>query len=292
LNFSEERGRTSRIVSLVPSLTEALFALGLGRHVVGVTDWCVHPAEAVKSIPKVGGTKDTDVDAVIALAPDLVLANHEENTKRVVERIEAAGLRVWVTYPRTVRDGVALLRELAVRFGASRRAIASVVVPVEAAVALAERVRPWKRPRVFCPIWREPWMAIGRDTYAHSMIELAGGVNVFAERGDRRYPIVRLEDVVAAQPDVVLLPDEPYAFGSRDVAELMRLDLPAARAGRVHCVDGTWVSWYGPRIRTAVTGLRSLLSVDPQTEADLEADLAPSPGAMPRGPSDPPPDDR
>lgn len=252
-----------RVVSLVPSLTEALFALDLGDRVVGVTNWCVHPADGVAAIPKVGGTKDTDVDAVIALAPDLVIANHEENTRRVVERLEASGLRVWVTYPRTVREGAALLREMAKRLEATADAIAAVVEPVEAAVADAERVRPWKRLRVFCPIWREPWMAVGRDTYVHSMIELSGGANVFAERGDRRYPVVQLADVVAAKPDVILLPDEPYSFGPRDVAELMRLDVPAARDGRVHCVDGTWVSWYGPRIRPALIGLRALLSAGP-----------------------------
>ena len=278
----------ARIVSLVPSLTEALFALGLGDRVVGVTDWCIHPAAGVAQLPKVGGTKDTDVDAVVALAPDLVIANHEENTRRVVERLEAAGLRVWVTYPRTVREGAALLREMAERLGATRRAIAQEVEPVEEAVALAERVRPWRRPRVFCPIWRDPWMAIGRDTYAHSMIELAGGTNVFAERGDRRYPVVRTADVIAAKPDVVLLPTEPYAFGTRDVAELAALDLPAARAGRIHVVDGTWVSWYGPRIRSALTGLRMLLAADPSSDAEP----ASTPDAASRWSSDPPPDER
>ena len=250
--------QAERIVSLVPSLTEALFALGLGDRVVGVTDWCVHPAEAVARLPKVGGTKDANAAAILALAPDLVIANHEENTRRVVERLRAAGLAVWVTYPRTVREGATLLRELA-GLGATPAAIAAVVEPVEAAVAEAEAARPAVPVRVFCPIWRDPWMSIGRDTYIHSMLELCGGVNVFADRGDRRYPIVALDDVIAAAPEVILLPDEPYAFGPRDVQELARLDLPASRAGRIHCVDGTWVSWYGPRIRPAVTALRSLL---------------------------------
>jgi ABC-type Fe3+-hydroxamate transport system substrate-binding protein len=251
-----------RVVSLVPSLTESLFALGLGERVVGVTDWCVHPADQVAKLPKVGGTKDTDVDAIVALAPDLVIANHEENTKRVVERLEAAGLDVWITYPRTVRDGAELLRELGERIGASREAMEKVVAPVEAAIADAEQVRPIAPPRVFCPIWRDPWMAVGRDTYVHSMIELCGGANVFADRGDRRYPIVTLEDVVAAAPEVIFLPDEPYAFGARDQAELAQLDVPAARDGRIHCVDGTWLSWYGPRIRPALRALRPLLGPD------------------------------
>jgi ABC-type Fe3+-hydroxamate transport system substrate-binding protein len=248
-----------RVVSLVPSLTESLFALGLGDRVVGVTDWCVHPADAVAALPKVGGTKDTDVDAIVRLAPDLVIANHEENTKRVVERLEGAGLPVWITYPRTVREGAALLRELAQRLDAAPAALASVVEPVESAVAEAERARPATPVRVFCPIWRGPWMTVGRDTYVHSMIELCGGANVFADRAERRYPVVALEDVVAAAPEVILLPDEPYAFGPRDVADLGQLDVPAARDGRIHCVDGTWLSWYGPRIRPALRGLRPLL---------------------------------
>ena len=114
--------------------------------------------------------------------------------------------------------------------------------------------------RVFCPIWRDPWMAVGRDTYIHSMLELCGGANVFADRGDRRYPIVALDDVVAAAPEVILLPDEPYAFGPRDAQRAGAPRRPGELAlGRIHCVDGTWVSWYGPRIRPAVAALRSLL---------------------------------
>lgn len=247
-----------RIVSLVPSLTEALFELGLGDRVVGVTDWCVHPADGVLALPKVGGTKDASAAAIVALAPDLVIANHEENTRRVVEQLRAAGLAVWVTYPRTVREGATLLRELAA-LGATPAAIAAIVEPVEAAVIEAEAARPTLPVRVFCPIWRDPWMAVARDTYIHSMLELCGGTNVFADRGDRRYPIVTLDDVIAAAPEVILLPDEPYAFGVRDAQDLARLDLPASHSGRIHCVDGTWVSWYGPRIRPAVTALRSLL---------------------------------
>jgi ABC-type Fe3+-hydroxamate transport system substrate-binding protein len=253
-----------RIVSLVPSLTEALFALGLGERVVGVTDWCVHPADAVAPLPKVGGTKDADVGAIAALAPDLVIANREENTRRVVERLERARIRVWVTYPRTVQDGAALLRELA-SLGATPEAIANVVEPVERAVAEAVQALATAkpagsvRPGVFCPIWRDPWMSVGPDTYAHALLELCGGRNVFADRVERRYPIVSLAEVAAAQPEVMLLPDEPYPFGPRDVRELARLDVPAARLGRIHRIDGTWVSWYGPRIRTALPAVRRLL---------------------------------
>ncbi len=264
-----------RIVSLVPSLTEALFALGLGERVVGVTDWCVHPAAGVAPLPKLGGTKDCDVKAIVGLAPELVIANHEENTRRVVEALRAEGLAVWVTYPRSVAEGAELLAELA-GLGAGPEAVASVVEPVRAGVAKAAAAREAREDRehrqggapatpYFCPIWRDPWMAVGPDTYAHDLLGLCGGRNVFADREERRYPRVRLEDVERARPEVILLPDEPYAFGARDVAELARLDVPAAREGRIHLVDGTLVTWYGPRIAAALESLGALLSPDGST---------------------------
>ncbi|MBM4382089.1 MAG: cobalamin-binding protein [Deltaproteobacteria bacterium] len=271
------RGRPSappqRIVSLVPSLSEALFALGLGERVVGVTEWCVHPAEAVARVPKLGGTKNPDLDAIRALAPDLVIANQEENRKRDVERLEAAGIPVWVTYPRTVREGAELFAEMA-ELGAAAEVRTRVVAPVlgavqEAEQALAELRASGARPaRVFCPIWREPWMAVGAPTYADDLITLCGGENVFGVRdgprapraaAERRYPRVTLAEIEAAQPDVVLLPDEPYAFGPPDAAELSRLDAPFAASGRIHLIDGTFVSWYGPRILRAIELLRRLL---------------------------------
>ena len=259
------RGRPTeaprRIVSLVPSLTEALFELGLGERVVGVTEWCVHPAEAVAGLPKVGGTKTPDLDAIASLAPDLVIANQEENRRRDVAQLEARGIHVWVTYPRTVAEGAALLAELA-ELGAADAARRAVVEPVLAAVAEAERSRPARGTPVFCPIWRDPWMAVGGDTYAHDLLTLAGGCNVFGARTERRYPRVTLDEIVAAAPAVVILPDEPYAFGAEDVAELRRLPIPAAASGRIHVIDGTWVSWYGPRIARAIRALRSFLAED------------------------------
>jgi ABC-type Fe3+-hydroxamate transport system substrate-binding protein len=257
------RGAAERIVCLVPSLTEALFSLGLGSRVVGVTEWCVHPAEGVAALPKVGGTKNPDVPAIVSLRPDLVLANREENMRRDVERLERAGLQVWVTYPRTVREGAALLREIA-DLGASADAVRAVVEPVERAVADAERAlgsRGSRPVRVFCPIWRDPWMSVGADTYAHDLLRLCGGENVFGERGDRRYPRVALEDVVAARPEVVLLPDEPYRFEEADARELAALPIPCR--GRIHRIDGTLVSWYGPRIARAVETIRALLAPSP-----------------------------
>jgi len=247
-----------RIVSLVPSVTEALFALGLGERVVGATDWCVHPAGAVEKLPRVGGTKDTDVAAVVALAPDLVLANREENTERTVRQLRAAGLAVRVDYPRTVAEGVALLADLAA-LGAPPEAWDAVVEPARRALAEALASRPAAPVRVFSPIWRDPWMAVSGDTYIHDLLVLCGGENPWAGAG-RRYPIVTRAEVEAARPGVVLLPDEPYAFAEADRQELSAWDLPAARDGRIHLIDGTLVSWYGPRIPRAIETIRLLFS--------------------------------
>jgi len=262
-----------RIVSLVPSLSEALEVLGLSDRLVGVTEYCVHPADAFVALPKLGGTKDADVDAIVAVTPDLVIANQEENTARVVRKLAEQGIDVWVTYPRTVREGVDLLVELA-SLGASEAAFEEHVAPCLSAVEAAEQRRdaPGNRPTVFCPIWRDPWMTIGRDTYIHDMIELCGGRNLYADppedpdsgaiqgRADRRYPIVDLDRVLTDGPEVILLPDEPYRFDEWDAKRLLGTDCPAAKADRVHLIDGTLVSWYGPRIAEAIRALATIFA--------------------------------
>lgn len=254
-----------RIVSLVPSWTETLFALGLGDRVVGVTQYCVHPAEGVAALPKLGGTKRPDVPAIVALRPQLVIANREENLTRDVLRLEAAGVPVLVTDARSVRQSVAELRALA-DLGAEAAAAERVIAPIEHAVAEAEQaLASLARPTpVFCPIWRDPWMSVGDDTYAGDLLRLCGGRNVFAGRADRRYPRVTLDEVEAAAPEVVLLPDEPFAFGPEDVATLRARQLPAGRNGRILCIDGTLVSWYGARIARAIARLRALLAPSPR----------------------------
>jgi ABC-type Fe3+-hydroxamate transport system substrate-binding protein len=257
-----EYASARRIVSLVPSLTEALFALELGERVVGITDWCVHPADAVAGVPRVGGTKNPSLERVLELRPELVIANHEENTRRDVERMRKAGLEVWVTDPRSVLDAVSLLGELA-DLGAPAAARARVIDPIHEALARAAARRAARPVRVFCPIWKRPWMAVGRDTYANDLLQVCGGANVFGDRPERRYPIVEEAEIVAAAPEVILLPDEPYAFGPRDSAELSEWDLPAARLGAIHCLDGTLVSWYGPRIARAIEALLPLLAPAP-----------------------------
>ena len=247
-----------RIVSLVPSLSETLFALGHGERVVGVTDYCVHPAEAVAHVPRVGGTKNPVVRRIIELTPDLVLANKEENRRRTVEQLEAAGIPVFVTYARTLH---AALEEIAVlgRLVARESVAAEIMARIEEAWASARaRVRD-PRPAVAALVWKAPYMVVGGDTFAHAMLVESGGRNPFATSG-ARYPRVDRAQLERARPDVILLPTEPYAFGPSDRTELLEFDCPAAREGRIHIVEGELLTWYGPRMARALTEFSSLLA--------------------------------
>jgi ABC-type hemin transport system substrate-binding protein len=248
-----------RVVSLVPSLTEMLFALEAGDLVVGITRYCTEPPAAVADLPKVGGTKNPDLTAIQGLGPDLVLMNAEENRREDFEALRAAGLPVLVTEPKTVAAGVALMARLGALTGHAARGralAATAAAAVDAVTAARARARP---VRYFCPIWRRPWMTFNDDTYAHDLLHLAGGVNVAGERAER-YPVVTLEEIAARAPEVVLLPDEPYAFSRRDLPHLAPLaGTPALSRGRVHFVDGKALTWYGPRIGAGLAAFAALL---------------------------------
>jgi ABC-type Fe3+-hydroxamate transport system substrate-binding protein len=245
--------RVERVVSLVPSLTEWLVHAGVGERLVGVTDWCAEPAEVVAALPKVRGTKNPDLRAIRALAPDLVVANAEENRKLDVERLEAGGLPVFVTMPTTVAGAVAELRDLAAAVGGLPRA-AAIDADLVAAVAAAYRSRPAPRRRYACAVWRDPWMWLGRRTYAADLLALAGADPVLDDPATR-YPRIEPDAVAALRPDLVLLPSEPYAFGAADAEEV------AGWSGaRVELVDGRALTWYGPRIPAALAAFRALLT--------------------------------
>jgi ABC-type Fe3+-hydroxamate transport system substrate-binding protein len=249
----------ARIVSLVPSLTELLYALGVGAAVVGVTRYCTHPTEAVARLPRLGGTKNPDLDGIRRLVPDLILMNAEENRREDFEAM-AHDLPVFVTEPKTVDDGIALIARLAVLVGCAGAGEAMAAAQGAAVAATAAGAARGRLVRYFCPIWKRPWMAFNADTYAHDLLRRAGGENVLGARPDR-YPTVTLDEVAAAAPEVVLLPDEPYAFAAGDVAALAPLgDTPALVAGRVHLVDGKALAWYGPRIADGVRTFAALFA--------------------------------
>jgi ABC-type Fe3+-hydroxamate transport system substrate-binding protein len=224
-----------RVVSLVPSLTEAL-AVTVPERLVGATDWCTHPAGL--DVARVRGTKNPDRAAITALEPDLVVCNREENRRLDVDRLRAAGIPVWVTVIESVDEALASMRRL---LGEALR----VPEPgwlTDAAAAWARPV-PERRLRVAVPVWRDPWMVVGPRTFTGDVLARLGLVNVFAGAEDR-YPKVDLADIAAAGPDVVVLPDEPYAFTADDGPE----GFPGVRTA---LVSGRDLTWYGPSLGPA-----------------------------------------
>ena len=247
-----------RIVSLVPSTTELLCAVGLADALVGVTVYCVEPRDVVRGKTRVGGEKDPDLAVIRALAPDLVVANIEENRREDVEALRAAGLRVWLAYPRSVAESLAMVRELGEVTGADEGA-RRLLAELEPLLAAVRARLAGRRPTpVFYPIWREPWMTIGADTYIHDVLTTCGGANVFADRA--RYPTVTLAEVAERAPEVVLLPDEPFRFRRAHLRDFAPFPaMPAVRDGRVHLVDGKRFSWHGPRLAEALQTVPALL---------------------------------
>ncbi|HKD66615.1 MAG TPA: helical backbone metal receptor [Candidatus Binataceae bacterium] len=244
-----------RIVSLVPSLTETLFALGLKSQVVGVTKFCVEPAGEVESIEKVGGTKNPDLRAIAALDPDLVIANAEENRQQDVERMRAGGLKVFVTYPRNVSGALESILGLGrvTRRESEAAVMAREVVRVVSVIETSLGIWNKLRLRVFCPIWKKPWMTFNEDTYAHDVLRLLGFLNVYGDSAIR-YPRTTLEEALDRQPQVVVLPDEPYEFGEADVAEL-KAELPSGLSRRIMLIGGRDLHWYGVHM---IKGLAAL----------------------------------
>jgi iron complex transport system substrate-binding protein len=278
-----------RVVSLVPSYTESLFVLGLGEAVVGVTDYCTEPAEALCGLVRVGGPKDPRVGQILALAPDLVIANQEENSPATVAALDEAGIPVWVSFPRTAQAALDVLWGLVDLFSSPSASLQVRLLEdsLDWAVQTQDTLLP---QRMFCPIWqgKSPdgeswWMTFNRDTYSHDLLTLFGMRNLFTGRvrrypldadlgrvpaepangRDTRYPCVTCAEVLAGDPEVIVLPDEPFAFDEDSAAQLTRdlAETSAVRNGRVIRLDGRLITWYGVRLSQALQALPLLLGV-------------------------------
>lgn len=233
-----------RVVSLVPSLTEAV-AVTRPEALVGATTWCTHPADL--TVTRVRGTKNPDVAAIAGLAPGIVLTNQEENRRLDVERLRALGVPVWTTVIRTLDEAITSLRRM------FREALGWPEPPW-----LADAERVWREPaprpgtRVAIPVWRDPWMVVGSDTFTGDVAARLGLRNVYADHPGR-YPRVTLEDLAARRPDLIVLPDEPYQFSASDGPEMF----PGCQ---VALVAGRSLTWYGPSLVTARQSLLSQLA--------------------------------
>jgi ABC-type Fe3+-hydroxamate transport system substrate-binding protein len=237
-------GPARRVVSLVPSLTESV-ATTRPAALVGCTDWCTHPPGLPAT--RVRGTKNPNLTAIIGLRPQLVLANQEENRRLDVERLRAAGIPVWVTVIRTLDEAFTSLRRMF-----------TVALGWPEPHWLTEAERTWRPPaagprrRVVIPVWRDPWMVVGSGTFTGDLAARLGLDNVFGDHAER-YPHVSLDEITERQPDIVVLPDEPYAFGPADGPE-------AFPGRRVALVEGRGLTWYGPSLLTARTRLAAQLA--------------------------------
>jgi ABC-type hemin transport system substrate-binding protein len=247
-------GTVRRVVSLVPSLTEAV-AQTRPQLLVGATNWCDHPAGL--SVTRIGGTKNPELARIVGLAPDLVLANEEENRAADLAALRAAGLAVWVTEIRDLDQAFASLDRMLTRACALPRphwldraesAWAAFPEP-EPQLALA----PVPPIPAIVPIWRRPWMVLGRDTFAGDLLRRLGVRQLFADHAER-YPAVALPDLRAAGAELVVLPDEPYRFTADDGPEAF----PGLRCA---LVSGRHLTWYGPSLAEAPRILRSQLGL-------------------------------
>ena len=229
-----------RVVSLVPSLTEAVAATRRAA-LVGATQWCTHPADL--DVARVRGTKNPSVAAITGLSPDLVLANQEENRRLDVDRLRDNGVPVWVTVIRSVDEAFSSMRRMFLEG-----------LGWEVPQWLDEAVRAWGDPplanglRAAICVWRDPWMVVGSDTFTGDVAARLGLPNVFGDHPER-YPRVSVDDILARDPEVVVLPDEPYEFSATDGPEVFP-------GRRVALVSGRDLTWYGP----SLVGARSRLA--------------------------------
>jgi len=228
--------RVRRVVSLVPSLTEAIATTAPGL-LVGATAWCTHPADL--DVERIGGTKNPDVPRIVALAPELVVANEEENRAVDLAELSAAGVPVLLTRIRTLDEAFRELdRMLTDGCGLVRP---RWLDEAEAAWAVATELGPTPPPvPSIVPIWRRPWMVLGRDTFAGDVLARLGVRNVYSDHAER-YPKIPLPDLLTSGASLVVLPDEPYAFDASDGPEAFP-GLPAA------LVSGRHLTWYGPSL--------------------------------------------
>lgn len=266
----------ARVVSLIPSMTASIFDLGLGGAMAGCTDYCVEPPEGTSRLVKVGGPRDARLEDILALDPDLVIANPEENERALVDDLRARGVAVWMILPRTVHHAIEVLWGLAHLFASE---------PAVYRILALEPALDWTRMAMsnnpawtyFCPIWLEEegkarrWMTFNRGVYPADLLAVMGGENVFAGRtrtpsGDTGlgecYPWVTEDEIKRAAPDVILLPSEPYAFGDahRGLVGEAFPHTPAVQKGRIISVDGSLIVWPGTRLARALDELPALLS--------------------------------
>ena len=249
----EVAASTARVVSLVPSITELLLDLGLGKQLVGRTGFCIHPRDAVKKVSKVGGTKSIDVAKIRRLAPTHLIANIDENPRSVVQELAKFVPHVVITHPIVPEDNLKLYRLLGGIFSREDEAQALAEKFRAALAEVRSASEAWGRQQVIYLIWKSPWMTVSRDTYISRMLA-AVGWDTFEVRSDARYPTIELTAEQLRSVSFVLFSTEPYSFSERHLVDLLDT-MPLGQKTRCALIDGSMTSWYGSR---AVKGLAYL----------------------------------
>jgi iron complex transport system substrate-binding protein len=277
-----------RVVSLVPSITESLFDLGFGDSVVGITDFCNHPAEKLVHLARIGGPKTPNFLSILDLQPELVFVNQEENVPDIVNDLNKAGIPVWIFFPKTVHEAIADLWDLTGLYHSEEGGLKvhTIEMALDWMMALGQDLQPVP---YFCPIWQEEgehgrwWMTFSAHTYTSDLLRILKGKNIFDQRirryplsadlglepeedpagRDVRYPRVTFDEIMDACPEVILLPDEPYLYSENDRQKFFELfsETPAASNGHIYLVDGSLLTWPGTRLARSLSELSGIFEI-------------------------------
>lgn len=237
-----------RIISLVPSQTELLFDLGLKNRIVGITKFCIHPADLCITKPKIGGTKNFNFKRIDQLKPDLIIGNKEENYKEGIERLQEK-YKVWISDIFTLDDALQMIEDIGELTQTSTKA-SELSRQISSAF---HALKPFSRKKVAYLIWREPYMVVGNNTFIHDILTRCGFENVFSTLS--RYPVITEDMLAAAGPEYIFLSSEPYPFSEKHVAEFQQI-CPEAK---IKIVDGELFSWYGSRLLQSASYLQKLI---------------------------------
>jgi ABC-type Fe3+-hydroxamate transport system substrate-binding protein len=245
-----------RIISLVPSITETLFELGLADQIVGITTFCQHPKNKVASKEKVGGTKNPDRQKILQLKPDVILLNEEENRKEDANFFRSQGITIKVSFPANVIEAADLVKQLGDDFGASEKGS----ILRDEILRTCDSIHFDRRWKTLILIWKRPYWTVNDSTYVHSICESVGLQNVFARSKDR-YPQLTDVDIMTADPELVLFPDEPYVFRDKDINEFQDQypNVTAVINKRLLKLDGSYLTWHGSRTLKALKELPAML---------------------------------
>jgi len=262
MEFKDQLNRTltldqypKRIVSIVPSQTELLFDLELNEKVIGITTFCIHPISWFKTKTRVGGTKNVNINKILELQPDLIIANKEENLKADIEAIEK-NIPVYVSEIKTLDDALQMIDDIGRITNSSVKAnafINLINIGFNELKFYIQSINVIHKKTCCYLIWQNPYMTVGNDTFINNMLEYCGFKNVFSNK--ERYPIADIDEIIKAQPDIVLLSSEPYPFKEKHIVALKRF-LPQTN---ILLVDGEMFSWYGSRLVKSVTYFKELV---------------------------------